>query len=197
VARRYAFELLAPADGASTALGAIAPFLPTPRRKRTGLPIKSCHTPFEAPAALAGLTPDAPVFFSVSLLFPADAVRAFSGDRDSETEWDDTGREFLPVGSIDVSARTGARFAVLRFAAVTGGMSELFERSRPIWEQFAEIARAGGARAALFRGAGDPRVLPDGTATVRAHDTDFLIEERATYWHFDTDRYAAAVLAQL
>ncbi len=198
MARRYAFELIAPAAGASAALGAIAPFLPAPRRKRTGLPIKSCRTPFDATAALAGLTPDAPVFFSTSLLFPADAVRDFNGDRsDTDTEWDDAGRAFLPVGAIDVSVRTGARFAVLRFAAVTGGMSELFERARPIWDQFAEIARTGGARVALFRGAGAPRVLPDGTASVRASDLDFLLEERAAYWHIDADRYADAVLAQL
>src|SRR5262245_7190624 len=126
--RRYSFELFYPADKVEAGLRAMEPHLPAPRRKRTDYQPKPLSA--DAAALLSGLTPDAPVFFQTALLFPADTyVRTFCSEWAGRTEWDDEGNEYLPVGSIDVAIRTGARYALFEYRAVTSSMSDLFERS--------------------------------------------------------------------
>lgn len=197
--RRYSFELFYPASHVEAGFHAMDRYLPTFFRKRTGEPRKSSHSP---PALdLRSLTPDSPIFFRTSLLFPVDEhVRAFRSDwEDRDIEWDDDGNEYLPVGEIDVAIRLGQEFAVFTYAAVTSRMSDLFERSRAIWKQFDVILRTSGGLVAIFhgcvsRGPAAYPVLPGGTASITFDFFDFVTEERDTYWQIDVDRYASAVL---
>lgn len=197
--RRYAFELFYPVARVADALTALDRYAPSIYRKRRGELVRVPER--VAPPDLTGLTPETPRFWSTSLLFPADdEVRRFcSGRENCVTEWDDEGNGCLPVGSIDVAVRVGGQFAALRFAACTSGMSDLFERSRPIWRQFHNILQTSGGLTAIFDGATalgrQPYpVSPDGTTFAEFDYRDFILEERDDYWHLDTDRYARAVL---
>lgn len=197
--RRYSFELFYTAAQVETGLRALHNHLPTLRRKRTGIPITSGD--LDAAGCLRSLTPDSPLRFRTSLLFPADEyVRAFYAEwEDDRTEWDDEGNEYLPIGEVNVTVRTGRRYAVFTYAAVTSSMSDLFERSHGIWQQFDEMLHASGGLVALFNGVNhlgpaDYPVLPDGRERVTLDFFEYVLEERDTYWHIDTDRYASAVL---
>jgi hypothetical protein len=140
----------------------------------------------------------------MSLLLPADEyVRAFWPPADApDSEWDDEGNERIPVGDIAVAVRTGARHALIEYAAVTSSMSDLLERSRATWRQFGEMLRASGGLVALFngvtrRGPAEYPVLPEGREAVTLDFFDFVTEERETYWQIDVDRLAGAVLGAL
>ncbi len=193
--RRYSFELGYNHDRVEVAHGAMTAFLPTLRKRKKFRQPK----PVSAPD-LSGLTPDSPLFWHISLLFPADErVRAFLPLDDVDSEWTDDGVECLPVGGIDLTVRVGARYALLSFAAVTSSMSDLFRDSPAVWGQFAALLRSSGGLVGWFsgldhRGVGRYPLLPDGREAVELDFFDFVLEERATYWHLDTDRYVAAVL---
>src|SRR5581483_10131856 len=140
------------------------------------------------------------LFVEVALLFPADdMVRAFYPLDDVESEWTDDGVECLPVGTIDLAVRTGAKNALVSVAARTSGMSDLFRDSPAVWTQFATLLRSLGGLIGMFQGVDHRGVaryplLPDGQEAVELNVFDFVLEERDTYWHIDTDRYAVAVL---
>lgn len=193
--RRYSFELFYPTGALESGIRAADRYLPTFHRKRTGKRVKSAAP--DAVSLLTALTPNTPVFFSTSLLFPADGhVRGFRSDWDDrDTEWNDDGNSFLPVGLIGVEVRTGSRYGLISYAAVTSGMSDLFEQSRAIWAQFDAMRLASGGLTALFRGSGPScPVLPDGRERVALNFFDYVLEERAEYWHIDVDHYTADVL---
>jgi hypothetical protein len=79
--RRYSFDLFYPAAVVEAGLRAMDPFLPAAGRRRPQKPAALSESP--ATTVLSSLTPDAPVFFRTSLLFPADEhVRAFGPNRD-------------------------------------------------------------------------------------------------------------------
>jgi len=188
--RRYAFELFYTADRVPAVLEAVRGVLPSGRRKR----------PRVLAADLSRLSPDSPLFLEVSLLFPADdVVRAFYPFDEVESEWTDEGVECLPVGVIDLAIRVGLKYTLLTFAARTSGMSDLFRDSPSVWAQFAGLLRSSGALTGMFQGVDHRGVaryplLPDGREAVELDFFDFVVEERDTYWHIDTDRYAVAVL---
>jgi hypothetical protein len=192
--RQYSFELFYPADQVPAALDALSEILTPIRRKRTHKPIK------ERDWNLSRLTPDSPIFLETSLLFPADKlIRAFHAARDAESEWTEEGVECLPVGAIRQAIRVGVRYALLSFTASTGGISDLFRDSPAVWGQFAALLRSSGGLAGLYsgvdhRGIARYPLLPDGREAVELDFFDFVLEERDTYWHIDTDRYAAEVL---
>jgi hypothetical protein len=200
---RFSFDLFYPADQVHAGLHELHECLPARQRKRTARRPRPVRE-FDARAVLQPLTPDPPLFWRTALLFPADQhVRDFCAEwADERTEWDDEGNEYLPVGDIDVALRTGARYALFSYAAVTSSMSDLFERSRAIWNRFDALLRASGGLVGLFNGAVTRGrltypVLPDGHRTVTFDFFDFVLEERDTYWHLDVDRFAAQVIHQL
>jgi hypothetical protein len=192
--RRYKFELFYPADCLPDALNAMEGMQPTWRRKRTGKPMLP---PWGM--NLRGLTPDAPMFAELGLLFPADEfVRGYC-DPDADSEWTDEGVECLPVGPVDLTVRVGRRYGQLTFAARVSMMSDVFENSPGVWERFAWLLRAGGGVIGLFNdmlavGSRHFPLLPDGSQAVALDYRDFILEHRPTYWHLDVDRFATAAL---
>ncbi|WP_439627850.1 hypothetical protein [Gemmata sp.] len=135
-------------------------------------------------------------------MFPADdPLRQFHGeDHDELLEWDDEGHEYLPVGSIDLTIRVGEMFALFSYAASTSWMSDLFEKSRPIWRQFDTIRESSGGLVGFFSGCSTRGIwcyplLPDGRDGVPLNFFEFVLEERDTYWHLDVDRFAHAALS--
>jgi hypothetical protein len=196
--RRYSFELFYPVQQGRAAFAALSPYLPTVSRERSRLAVNLANS------ELSFLTPDQPLFLELALLFPADdAVRNFRLDwEDQDSEWDEEGTEYLPLGVIDLAVRVGAKHAVFTYTARTSGMSVVFRDSPSAWRQFDKVLRSSGGIVGLFAGvdhAGTARypVLPDGRVSVELNFFDFVLEERDTYWHVDADRWTEAVLEGL
>ena len=189
--RRYSFELFYPVERVPAALTAVEGLVPPSRRD---LPHASGQV------GLNWLSPDNPLFQAISLLVPADqTVRAYHDADDVEPEWTDDGVECLPVGVITLAVRVGAKYGQLTFTAATSSMSDLFRCSPAVWEQFARLLQSSGGLVGIFQGVdhrGKARypLLPDGREAVELDFFDFVLEERVTYWHLDTDRFAEAVL---
>jgi hypothetical protein len=200
--RRYSFQLFYPVDQVRAGLEALNPYLPTLRRKRSGQPIKGESRP--GIWDLSRLSGDQPMFFELSLLFPADeSVRGFRLDwKDWHSEWDEEGAEYLPIGVIDLAVRIGTTWSVFTYTARTSGISQVFHDSRAVWRQFDRILGLSGGLVGLFsgvdhRGVARYPLLPAGRVSIEYDFFDFVLEERDTYWHMDADRWTIAVLAGL
>jgi hypothetical protein len=193
--RRSSFELLYYTEQLTDALAALTPYLPTLRRPR------QADSFLPKPLTIPKSTIDEPAFLTLSLLFPAECVieRFCSEYEARDSEWTEDGREMLPAGCIDLQIRRGERWLLLRYQARTSGISWLFD-SPIVWRQFADIANSSGALLAYYDDvlqwptAIHP-ILPDGSEVVEIEFGQFILEERETYWHIDTDRYVDAIFA--
>jgi hypothetical protein len=197
--RRYCFHLFYPIDRLSAAIDGVNSIRSVGRRKRDGTPRKWSRDNLTL-AKMGHLSSDSPVFLELSLVFPADdRVRAYYPRNDVDSEWNDEGVELLPVGLIDLAIMVGVKYALLTVEARTGWMSELFGDSAAVWGQFTHLLFSEGGLAGYFddqleRGLISYPLLPDGRVVVELDFFEFVLEERDTYWHLDTDRFTTAVL---